>query len=95
MCFVQPDLRFPEELEMHQRLGSLIVYVERASAEASLQRAKDNDDAMALNPSERHHLAIKEAAHVILQNEEGKPHVLRNGIQTAVRNHYGFWADWE
>jgi hypothetical protein len=95
VCLVQPDLRFPEELEMHQRLGSLIVYVERDSAEQSLTAKQLAGDEMALNQSEIHHAAIKAAAHVVLRNEEGQPHVLRNGIITAVRNHYGYWKHWE
>jgi hypothetical protein len=92
-CQIIPDLRFPEELEMLRRHHSLIVYVQRDSAEKALREAQAGGDEMAKNVSESHYDMLRKIANCRIDNN-GPIHDLRNHVYAVVRNCFGHWSNW-
>jgi hypothetical protein len=92
-CHVMTDLRFPEELEMLQRLKALIIYVHRQEAEDALSAKQGAGDAMALNPSEAHYKLLRENATAIVYND-GTIEQLHGQIQNLVSERFGHWNFW-
>lgn len=92
-CHVITDHRFPEELEMLQRLDALIIYVYRTEAEEALKLKRESGDAMALNVSESHYDLIRENATHIVNNDGTIAH-LHNEVQLIVRGKYRYWNEW-
>lgn len=93
LCHVVTDLRFPEELTMFKRLNAFIIYVEREEAEQALASKQSAGDAMALNPSEAHYAAIKDAANVVLHNN-GTIAQLQAEVLNLVKLQFGHWQYW-
>lgn len=92
-CHVITDHRFPEELEMLQRLDALIIYIRREEAEEQLRIKRDAGNAMALNISESHYGLILDNATHIVHNDSSIAH-LHNEVQTIVKLKYGHWSHW-
>lgn len=92
-CHVMTDLRFPEELEMLQRLEALIIYIWRDEAEERLTSKRNAGDAMALNPSEAHYKTIITNATAVIDNNSSIEK-LHSQVQAVVQNHFGHWKYW-
>jgi hypothetical protein len=93
-CHVMTDLRFPEELEMLQRLNALIIYIYRTEAEDALATKQAAGNAMALNPSEAHYALMRENAHVTIYNDS-TIEALHKQVLKEVDNVYGDWNHWD
>jgi dephospho-CoA kinase len=93
-CFVIPDLRFPEEIEMLKRHNSLIVYIDRPEAEEALAAKIAEGDKMATNVSESHYAYMRSIANATILNA-GSIESLNNYVHAVVQNSFGFWGHWE
>lgn len=97
------DHRFPEEIGYLDQWGdtlktkeaALTLYIQRDSAEESLLSAQKSGSEMALNPSEMFYDTIKKHPRTIIIDNNGSLEHLRGQVLGAVRNHFGFWRDWE
>jgi hypothetical protein len=92
-CHVMTDLRFPEELEMLKRLNGMIVYVDRAEAEAALRAKRSSGNAMALNVSESHYGLIRDSADFVVENN-GTIAQLHDEVESLVKGRWGHWHHW-
>jgi hypothetical protein len=92
-AYVITDWRFPEELAWLKTQNSLLIYIDRPSAEVALSTAKALGDPKALNPSEAHYDLLKaEADHILLNDRE--PYKAQNLLMNMVRQRFDHWIYW-
>lgn len=90
------DHRFPEEIEYLDSFGrdALTLYIQRDEAEESLLAAQKSGSKMANNPSEQHYALIKQHPRTVVITNNGTIPQLHAQVWAVVRNHFGFWRDW-
>jgi hypothetical protein len=92
-CVLVTDLRHLEELDILQRLGAYIFYVQNDEAERKLDHLKHNGDMAANDQSEAHYKLLRSRANAIIPNNAGLPE-LHDYTAKVTKALLGDWAKW-
>lgn len=92
-CIVVTDLRHIEELELLQRLGAKIIYIDNPIVAEARRKGIEAGDPMWLDDSEAFTEHLKLQADLIIVNDSDL-NTLHSRTQTAVLELFGDWTEW-